>query len=863
MGDVWTTPTIASSKRAGAALPMGQGDAGDGPGFLDSVGLGWQRARAAPDWGFNQRNYEEQIAFDLYKGLLEKGYVTRPLDDSLTARIGRTFRGREDPFWSALAKARADGVKLPHAEVLDARSMTAEALRLRRADMEQADARLANGSTLGALGGELLAGLADPTSYIPVGGAQIKGAGLARSILTMGRNEAIANLSLGIAMEPLVRDDAAALGVTRTATDTAADLAVQTAAGFVLGGLGGAVEHVLGGRAARAPTSDDALVSEFDQLIPPQRRTGEEQAAVSVLEQASAERRLSPFVPGPAGDDMHAERMIRARDWAFGVRLPPPQPVRRVGVEEIATGATGNVRHGERARYKAIVRGAESGGNDRANASTSSAYGRYQPLKSTWLNWFQQRYPGSGLTPEQIYAKRADGALQEIFMDDFTAANARALRAAGLPETADNLYLAHFLGASDAVKLLGAAPDTPVAGLVRGKSISANRSILEGKSAGEVRAWAARKMGGDGGQIDVAAAALAEALDDAPLTRPRAESDPWARMTDELPPEGWIEDVDMPRLRPELFTTPEAHARAQIAMEADVDAQEGFDVVARWTDADEAASGDAVKVRREKPRGPLDLMQFIASKGGIRDDERHDLAGMLDGRAYQWGIGNVVRPRGLPIDEMRELAVEAGYFGDPQRTDITVADLLDAIDRHHRSGARAYAGADLTEVEARRRRAEQDSAFPEFEQRLRDVAGERGIETLSEDDVLRALDLWDGESFDRTLDRLIAERLNEAQMDPAAEADAFRWTDPGDYFAPAPAGEGAVDAADLAPWDDPDGAISDMQLMSMDHDLRMWAAEESDLSFPLEEGGEPRTLADILAEVDEEEAVIAALEACL
>lgn len=872
MGDVWTSPTLESAMRAGQGLPMGGGPDEEGPGFWESVGLGWKIGRAAPDWGYNQRNYEEQIAFDLYKPLLEKGYVTRPLDSSVAGRIGRAVRGREDPFWAAVAKAREDGVPLPHARVMNAASMAAEAHELRRTDMESAMSRLQNGSAAGALGGELLAGLVDPLNLVPVGGATQRGAGLARSIILAGRNAALGNMALGLAIEPAVRDDAEAMGMPRGIEQAATDLAIQGVAGFALGGLAGGVEHVLGGRKRSVPVDDGDLIADFETLVPRANQTSEERAAASVLEQASAEARLSPFEPGPAGDDVHGERMARARDWAFGVRLPPTEPVRRISAGEVAGGVTGNLRHGARARYRAMVRGAESGGNDLAKAGTSSAFGRYQVIKSTWLNWYQQRYPGNGLSPEQIYAKRADGALQELFMDDFTASNARALQRAGLPESADNLYLAHFLGPGDAVRVLAADADAPIAGLVRGKSIAANRSVLEGRTAGEVRAWAARKMGSEAGApVRVAQDAgdgVAEAIDIAPLTRARQEAEPWARMSDDVPAEGWLDDADMPRLRADLFSTPEAHARAQIAMAAEVDAWEGFDIFARWTDADEAANGSIAKDRvRSAPTGPMDLMQFIASKGGIRDGEGHDLKGMLDGNAYQWGIGNVVRSKGLTIDEVRELAVEAGYFGDPTRTDVTVADLLDAIDRQHRGGERSFAGADAGEVAARRERLQADEQYQEFVDRLSDAADARGLPTPSEAEAQRAYALWDGQSFDRTLDRMIGEQFSDAQADAAAEADAFRWREPASYE-PAPIaqrmeGESVLSARELAPWDDPDGAASDMQLMSMEHDIRAWANAQPDLAFPLEEGGETRTLADILAEADEEDAVIAAIEACL
>ena len=62
-----------------------------------------------------------------------------------------------------------------------------------------------------------------------------------------------------------------------------------------------------------------------------------------------------------------------------------------------------------------------------------------------------------------------------------------------------SLYLAHFLGPQGAVAAMKASADTPVANFLSPGQIGANQSILgNGQTAGGLRAWSDRKMGGGG-----------------------------------------------------------------------------------------------------------------------------------------------------------------------------------------------------------------------------------------------------------------------------------------------------------------------------------------------------------------------------
>jgi hypothetical protein len=143
------------------------------------------------------------------------------------------------------------------------------------------------------------------------------------------------------------------------------------------------------------------------------------------------------------------------------------------------------------------IRNAESGGDNNARNPNSSAYGPDQFLAGTWLDTLKATRPdlAQGKSDAEILALRSDPVLSGQMRDAYAASNNAILTKAGLPVTPGTTYLAHFAGPSGAVKLLSADPSTP-AGEILGSGVVAANPFLAKMTAGDVAAWASRRVGG-------------------------------------------------------------------------------------------------------------------------------------------------------------------------------------------------------------------------------------------------------------------------------------------------------------------------------------------------------------------------------
>lgn len=406
-----------------------------------------------------------------------------------------------------------------------ARSQAAAELK----DIRRVQAGATGWGTVGGFVGGVAGSFRDPVNIatMPIGGASRTFFGaIARSA---SENMLVEGLSL-----PSIMGNYAELGEQWTVGDGvrsilfaggagAAFRAVPEGAVRAFRGAGPAYDQATGAvfnampeplrkRWSGAATVDDRLLADtIRATVPEAGWTREQRDAVNVLERDADIAEVSPFERTPDGDEAHGRGLAEALQKLIdGV---PRRPVTgRAGLMGSTSVAPPPVSRGivggGRAAFEARVRGAESGGNDAARNARSSAAGRYQFTDDTWARYHRQIYGGDGL------ADKLNPAKQERLMAALTDDNEAALRAFGIAPTAGNYYLAHFAGSDGAVKLHRAAPGTSAEAVLGAKVIAAN-PFLRGMSASDVIDWAARKMGGAAADATPAARVAADAAGDA------------------------------------------------------------------------------------------------------------------------------------------------------------------------------------------------------------------------------------------------------------------------------------------------------------------------------------------------------------
>jgi hypothetical protein len=157
----------------------------------------------------------------------------------------------------------------------------------------------------------------------------------------------------------------------------------------------------------------------------------------------------------------------------------------------------------------------ESGLNPQAGASTSSARGLFQFVEQTWLGTIKQSGAALGYgryaaaisrtasghyvvkdpaMRREILKLRNDPTANAVMAGAFTQTNAAYLaQKLGRPPSEGELYIAHFLGAGGAARLIGLAASNPSAKATDffAGAAQANRSIFFDKQTGAARSVAA------------------------------------------------------------------------------------------------------------------------------------------------------------------------------------------------------------------------------------------------------------------------------------------------------------------------------------------------------------------------------------
>ncbi|MDR6847185.1 hypothetical protein [Sphingomonas sp. BE137] len=407
-----------------------------------------------------------------------------------------------------------------------------DAWLLKRSKDQRATAQgiIARQSGLGqnalGFGTDIVTGFTDPVNLatLPIGGG-------GKTILqTMGR-EALINGLTETAELPSTVQHRAELGEQMSAGDMIADVGTAAIGGALLPGglhvagkalgaggkaLGAAGRAIAGSDAGQAvgravaplalraadlgKASDGEVAAAFSKAVPAEIRTPDQQAALHVLDRQSEIDAINPYVDTPTARDVHADRLqsalaalAQAGDPdGIAPPLAPRTPVSQTVSRETAPLVTGDAAVSTVMARIGQVENA-SGGGDVRNPR-SSATGKYQFTDRTWLNSYKRELGANGLSDAQILALRADGAMQDRLMRSLTLDNARYLHSIGQPETAGNLYLAHFAGPGGARRILEAEASTPIERVLSADAIKAN-PFLHGKTAGDVVAWAHAKMG--------------------------------------------------------------------------------------------------------------------------------------------------------------------------------------------------------------------------------------------------------------------------------------------------------------------------------------------------------------------------------
>jgi N12 class adenine-specific DNA methylase len=214
---------------------------------------------------------------------------------------------------------------------------------------------------------------------------------------------------------------------------------------------------------------------------------------------------------------------------------------------------------------------------------------------------------------------------------------------------------------------------------------------------------------------------------------------------------------------------------------AETETPTSSEAAAPSTEGAQASTRAPKSSTRRRVSSPETLLQFLAARGGLKD-QGGELASMGLTKRFVPGHGALVRPTGMTLDRAREAAQEAGFLppDSPNRpSDNSIDDLIGLLDQEAR-GQKVYRPSDI--VEAQARAAERERMNPGNEEGLaveyamgevQSAADDMGLTLTAEEteDIARAV--VQGTDVLTAITNLTEEKAVEAER-AAAEAAKIR-----------------------------------------------------------------------------------------
>jgi hypothetical protein len=188
------------------------------------------------------------------------------------------------------------------------------------------------------------------------------------------------------------------------------------------------------------------------------------------------------------------------------------QPTANTGAGPAPTATTGGgaavgnanlTRQADQARQASLadkIIQAESGGRNIGNiGGTTTAFGLAQFTQPTFEGMAKQAGPTNPLYGKTFEDYKADVGLQREALRQLMDQNRQSLAKKGLPTTDPAIYLAHFLGATGASRVLSMPDDAPITAAVSAEAMAKNPGVFKNiATIGDLKGWASQKMGGVG-----------------------------------------------------------------------------------------------------------------------------------------------------------------------------------------------------------------------------------------------------------------------------------------------------------------------------------------------------------------------------